>query len=300
MVDELIAHPERLELGGEVRELTILFCDVRNFTSISERLNAHELTEFINSLLTPLTDIILRQRGTIDKYMGDAIMAFWNAPLDDPDHAGNACAAAIEMAGAMRELNVKWAAAAEAAGRPFATVAIGIGINTGNCCVGNLGSAQRFDYSAIGDDVNVASRVEGLSKVYGLTVVIGETTAGQVKAPIVELDLIKVKGRAAPSRLYTLAAALGEPEAVTRLLPHHAAMIEAYRCRAWDQAEAAIRECRAIGVDALSKLYDLYEARIAGWRAEPAAGETGTARSSRPRSEGGRTCRLAMRPRAGG
>ena len=269
VVDELIAHPERLELGGEVRELTILFCDVRNFTSISERLNAHELTEFINSLLTPLTDVILHKRGTIDKYMGDAIMAFWNAPLDDPDHAANACTASIEMAAAMHDLNRKWEAEAKAAGRPFVPVAIGIGINTGNCCVGNLGSAQRFDYSAIGDDVNVASRIEGLSKLYGLTVVIGETTAGGVTAPILELDLIKVKGRATPSRLYTLTAALGDPDTVTRLVPHHAAMLEAYRTQAWDQAEAAITECRAIGVNTLSKLYDLYEARIAGWRLAP-------------------------------
>jgi len=269
VVDELIAHPERLELGGEVRELTILFCDVRNFTSISERLNAHELTEFINSLLTPLTDVILHKRGTIDKYMGDAIMAFWNAPLDDPDHAGNACTASIEMAAAMHDLNRKWEAEAKAAGRPFVPVAIGIGINTGNCCVGNLGSAQRFDYSAIGDDVNVASRIEGLSKLYGLTVVIGETTAGRVTAPILELDLIKVKGRATPSRLYTLAAALGDAEAVERLAPRHAAMLEAYRTQAFDTAEATIKECRAMGVAALDKLYDLYEARIAGWRLAP-------------------------------
>ncbi|MCB1503274.1 MAG: adenylate/guanylate cyclase domain-containing protein [Bauldia sp.] len=269
VVDELIAHPERLELGGEVKELTILFCDVRNFTSISERLTAHELTEFINSLLTPLTDIILKKRGTIDKYMGDAIMAFWNAPLDDADHAGNACTAAVEMAAAMGDLNVKWEAEAKAAGRPFAPVAIGIGINTGNCCVGNLGSAQRFDYSAIGDDVNVASRVEGLSKLYGLTVVIGETTAAGVRTPILELDLIKVKGRATPSRLYTLAAALGDADTVARLAPRHAAMLEAYRTQAWDAAEAAIRDCRAMGIATLSKLYDLYEGRIAGWRLTP-------------------------------
>jgi len=269
VVDELIANPERLELGGEVKELTILFCDVRNFTSISERLTAHELTQFINGLLTPLTDVILQRRGTIDKYMGDAIMAFWNAPLDDPDHAANACTAAIGMAEGMHALNATWAEEAKAAGRPFAPVSIGIGINSGNCCVGNLGSAQRFDYSAIGDDVNVASRLEGLSKVYGMTIVIGETTADQVAAPKLELDLIKVKGRTAPSRLYTLAAALGDPAPVERLAPHHAAMIAAYRRQAWDEAEAALAACRGVGLPALGKLYDLYEARIAGWRADP-------------------------------
>ncbi len=270
VVDELIAHPERLELGGEVRELTLLFCDVRNFTSISETMTAHELTQFINGLLTPLSDVILRHRGTIDKYMGDAIMAFWNAPLDDPKHAGHACAAALEMAGKMRELNLVWEAAARESGRRFAPVAIGIGINSGNCCVGNLGSAQRFDYSAIGDDVNVASRIEGLSKLYGLTVVIGESTAGQIGEPILELDLIKVKGRATPSRLYTLSAVLGVAhEAAAKLGEHHAAMLAAYRSRDWDRAEAAICACQAVGVAALNKLYELYQARIAAWRETP-------------------------------
>ena len=269
VVDELIAHPERLELGGEVRELSILFCDVRNFTSISERLTAHELTHFINTLLTPLTDIILQRRGTIDKYMGDAIMAFWNAPLDDRDHAANACQAAIGMAEGMKDLNRTWEEEAKAAGRAFAPVSIGIGINTGNCCVGNLGSAQRFDYSAIGDDVNVASRLEGLSKVYGMTIVIGETTADQVSAPKLELDLIKVKGRTAPSRLYTLAAALGDPAAVERLAPLHAAMIADYRSQAWDSAEARLAELRGFGLASLDKLYDLYASRIAGWRLTP-------------------------------
>ncbi len=269
VVDELIANPDRLELGGEVKELTILFCDVRNFTSISERLTAHELTHFINTLLTPLTDVILQKRGTIDKYMGDAIMAFWNAPLDDPDHAANACSAAIGMAARMGDLNRMWEEEAKAAGRAFAPVSIGIGINSGNCCVGNLGSAQRFDYSAIGDDVNVASRLEGLSKVYGVTVVIGETTAAQVAAPKLELDLIKVKGRVAPSRLYTLATTLGDEVAVARLAPLHAAMIDAYRSQAWDAAEAAIAECRAVGLATLARLYDLYAARIAVWRADP-------------------------------
>src|SRR5581483_8344303 len=125
--------------------------DVRNFTSISESMTAHELTRFINGLLTPLSDVILKHRGTIDKYMGDAIMAFWNAPLDDPDHAGHAAEAALEMVALMPGLNARWRKEAEAAGRTFADVRIGIGLNSGSCCVGNLGSVRRFDYSAIGD-----------------------------------------------------------------------------------------------------------------------------------------------------
>src|SRR5262249_11868748 len=182
VVQEIIAHPDKLRLGGEQRELTLMFTDVRNFTSISERLSATELTHFINDLLTPLTDIILKNRGTIDKYMGDAIMAFWNAPLDDADHAEHACRSAVEMAAAIEALNARWRQEAAEQGREFKRVNIGIGINTGDCCVGNLGSMRRFDYSAIGDEVNVTSRLESLTKLYGLPAVIGEGT--MAKCPV--------------------------------------------------------------------------------------------------------------------
>lgn len=271
VVDELIAHPERLELGGEVRELTLLFCDVRNFTSISEQLSAHELTRFINSLLTPLSEIILEHRGTIDKYMGDAIMAFWNAPLDDEAHAEHACKSALGMAARMADLNAMWQAEAEAAGRTHRKVAIGIGINSGNCCVGNLGSVQRFDYSAIGDDVNVASRYEGLSKQYGLTIVVGEPTVARLPNPrVLELDLIRVKGRAQPTRIFTLLDALGGDHAVAdRVLPPHADMLAAYRRKDWSGAEAAVAACRAVGLSALDAFYDTYLARIATLRESP-------------------------------
>jgi adenylate cyclase len=202
--------------------------------------------------------------------MGDAIMAFWNAPLDDPAHAGNACAAAAEIAARMHDLNVVWKREAEEKGRKYVHVAVGVGINTGDCCVGNLGSSQRFDYSAIGDDVNVASRLEGLSKQYGVTIVIGESTAAQVKDPLLELDLIKVKGRTAPSRLYTMTAALGgSEETLARLLPLHAEMLAAYREQAWERAETLIAECRALGIDTLAKLYGMYLSRIATWRESP-------------------------------
>jgi adenylate cyclase len=271
VVDEIIRHPERLELGGEVRELTLLFCDVRNFTSISEQLTAHELTHFINTLLTPLSDIILKHRGTIDKYMGDAIMAFWNAPLDDPDHAAHACQAAFEMAGKMGELNALWRKEAEAAGRQHKTVAIGLGLNSGNCCVGNLGSVQRFDYSAIGDDVNVASRYEGLSKTYGLTIVVGEPTVARLPDPrVLELDLIRVKGRAQPTRIFTMLDALGaDRDRADRLRPIHDGMLKSYRGRDWSGAEAAIAACRDLGVAALDAFYDTYLARVATLREAP-------------------------------
>jgi adenylate cyclase len=271
VVNEIIAHPDKLELGGEVRELTLLFCDVRNFTSISERMNAHELTSFINNLLTPLSEIILENRGTIDKYMGDAIMAFWNAPLDDPNHAANAARSALTMIRRMDDLNERWRVEAEAAGRTHTRVSIGIGINSGDCCVGNLGSSQRFDYSAIGDDVNVASRFEGLSKVYGVPIVLGEPTVTRIAGmKAIELDIMRVKGRGKPTRIYTAAEALGlDVAAYETANEKHAAMLDTYRGRDWDGAEAAIAECEKLEIAGLSALYAVYRARIAEWRQSP-------------------------------
>src|SRR5262249_14784890 len=157
----------------------------------------------INELLSPLTDIILHQRGTIDKYMGDAIMAFWNAPLNDPEHTAHACAAALEMGDKIEELNERWRLRASAFQRAFQPVKIGIGINTGLCCVGNLGSVQRFDYSAIGDEVNITSRFEGLTKLYGVTAIIGQRALAP-GFPAFELDCVRVKGRTRPTHIYTL------------------------------------------------------------------------------------------------
>lgn len=277
VVSELIANPDKLSLGGEVRELTLLFCDVRNFTSISEKLSASELTRFINELLTPLSDVILRNRGTIDKYMGDAIMAFWNAPLRVPDHATQACRSALVMAGRMHELNDRWRQEAEAAGRPFQEVRIGIGINTGNCCVGNLGSIQRFDYSAIGDEVNVASRFEGMAKVYGLTAIVGEQTIRAVpEIPAIEVDLVRVSGREKPTAIYTFCNLLTpEEESVLRLQKAHAAFLAAYRGANWPEAEAAIAACRSIGVAGLDRYYTVFQSRIAAYRLAPPPADWG-------------------------
>jgi adenylate cyclase len=275
VVGELIANPDKLELGGEVREITLLFCDVRNFTGISEGMSAHELTTFINELLTPLSEIILAHRGTIDKYIGDAIMAFWNAPLDDPEHARQGCLAAVEMAARMQELNRAWRERAAADGREFKEVRIGIGINTGNCCVGNLGSTQRFDYSAIGDEVNIASRFEGLSKIYGVTAIAGERTIGDSGPfPALGLDLVRVKGRAQPVRIYTLLDLLdGDHNLHARLKLKHERFLMAYRGQEWDVAEAAIDECRALGIPALDPYYSVFDARIANFRARPPAAD---------------------------
>jgi adenylate cyclase len=272
VIEEIIANPDKLELGGEVRELTLMFSDVRNFTSISEQLSAFELTRFINELLTPLTEVILRHRGTVDKYMGDAIMAFWNAPLDDAQHADNTCTAALEMATKLKEMNEQWAQQAASAQRPFQEVKIGIGINTGECCVGNMGSSIRFDYSAIGDEVNVTSRLEGLSKIFGVTAVIGEGTLARLKQsfPVLELDMVAVKGRGRPTRVYTLLALLGDdPDQLDRLEQRHKVFLDAYRWQRWDDAERALAACREIGVVKLETYYALFAARIAELRMAP-------------------------------
>ena len=271
VVSELIANPGKLTLGGEERELTLLFCDVRNFTTISERMSATELTRFINELLTPLTDVILEHRGTIDKYMGDAIMAFWNAPLDEPAHAQQACRSALAMTVKMHELNRIWRARAEAEGREHGEVRIGIGINTGQCCVGNLGSLQRFDYSAIGDEVNVASRFEGLAKVYGLTAIVGERTVRESNGfAAFELDRVRVKGRGRPAPIYTFSDLLaGNGADMTALAAAHGRFLHSYRSQLWDAAELAIAECRGHKLTVLDHYYSVFSSRIAAYRQTP-------------------------------
>ncbi len=274
LVERIAEDPALLKLGGEMREITILFCDIRGFTSISERFSAEELTHLINRFLTPMTDVILSTGGTIDKYMGDCIMAFWNAPLDDPRHQRNACDAALKMHTCLEDLNRELAAEAEAGGHPPVTLHVGIGLNTGVCCVGNMGSAQRFDYSALGDDVNLASRLEGQCKTYGVGTILGSTTQAAVAAAYttIELDLIRVKGKNEPERIYTLLPTPGPEQApaAARLAGSHAAMLGAYRAQRWDEALDMLAACRGdAGAFQLDGLYDMFEERIRTFRAAP-------------------------------
>ena len=178
MVEQLAKDPDKLQLGGEMRNMTLLFSDIRGFTAISEQFRGNPvgLVSLINRFLTPMTGIILDRMGTIDKYMGDCIMAFWNAPLVDENQIDHACDAALTMVERNRELNTAIERECEEEGRPFFPINMGVGINTGEVFVGNMGSDQRFDYSVIGDDVNLASRLEGQSKTYGVLIVIGEST----------------------------------------------------------------------------------------------------------------------------
>lgn len=272
LVQQLADNPDKLRLGGETRNMTILFSDIRGFTGISEHFNASELTAVINRFLTPMTGIILERRGTIDKYMGDAIMAFWNAPLDDDAHAANACRAGLEMIRTLDRLNAQWESDAKAQGKPHYPIHVGVGLNTGNCCVGNMGSEQRFDYSVLGDDVNLASRLEGQSKTYHVDIVLGENTAAQVdEFATLEIDLIQVKGRAQPVHIFTLAGdeRFKADPSYPALKDAHDRMMAAYRGQRWDEAEAALAEARGLAPPRLKGLYTLYAERIAQFRAEP-------------------------------
>lgn len=257
VVRQLTAHPERLKLGGEVREITILVCDIRDFSGIAERLNAEELTSLINSFLTPLSDIIIENGGTIDKYMGDSILAFWNAPLDQPDHAQRACRAALQIMSRMTDLNRTWRQEAEAAGRPFSDIRIGIGVNTGECCVGNLGSERRFDYSAIGDAVNIASRLESLSKVYGLALLVSEDTRNSAPdATLLETGLVRLKGRKSATRMFT--AMPTEPFRSSE----HAKFLEDFHQGRFAEAAALLTRLEAASPAALAQLYQHYRGRL--------------------------------------
>jgi adenylate cyclase len=265
LVERLAGDPSRLKLGGETRDMTLLFSDVRGFAAISEGLDAEELTRFLNTLFTPLSNIILEEQGTIDKFMGDAVMAFWNAPLEDPEHPSHACSAALRMMAGMRELNERWAEEAAAKDRPFKPVKIGIGLNTGLCCVGNLGTETRFDYSVIGDNVNVASRLEGQSKTYDVGTVVGEsTTARAPDFAFLELDLLKVKGKTGATRIFAMLgdSALRHSRGFIDLSSRHDAFLRHYRARGWDAAEALSHECEQLNNYGLGQLYALYRERI--------------------------------------
>src|SRR5262249_50530336 len=179
-----------------------------DFTKISEKLDPKALTHMINAILTPLTAAIHERKGTIDKYIGDCIMAFWNAPLDDADHRRNSLLAALAMREALAGANQRLAAEAEKAGQAPIPIGIGIGLNSGPCSVGNMGSDQRFAYSALGDTVNLASRLESLTRSYGVEIIVGEDAAAGIDdMALLEIDRVRVKGRSEPLTIYTLLGA---------------------------------------------------------------------------------------------
>jgi adenylate cyclase len=243
----------------------VLFADVRGFTNIAEGLTAEALIQFLNRLFTPLSDIILEERGTIDKFMGDAVMAFWNAPLADERHAANACRAALRMQSKLDQLNAIWSAEAAARGAAPMRVGLGIGLNTGGCCVGNVGSPQRFDYSILGDVVNVASRLESETKTYGLPIIVGEQTA--LAAPglaFLELGSIPVRGKQRPERIFALLGdeALAGSKAFAAWQSAHRELLISVSKGDFAAVETAIERCRACAPVQAHKLYDWYAGRI--------------------------------------
>jgi adenylate cyclase len=200
MVDKVVSDQRLPQLGGELRDLTILFCDLRGFTALSERLDPGALTRIVNQFFAVATEAILEQGGTIDKYLGDAVMAFWNAPADQPDHATLACRAALRILDKVGSLNES---AALDGGLP--RLEVGVGINTGPCTVGNFGSSRRFDYSAIGDAVNVAARLEHETRAYGIAILLGPETAARVAdLAILPITRIRLRGRAEAVEVYAL------------------------------------------------------------------------------------------------
>ncbi len=276
LVEQLAQSPEKLVLGGEEREMTIMFSDVRGFTSISEsyKHDPQGLTALMNRFLTPLTNAILARKGYIDKYMGDAIMAFWNAPLDDKVHELNACEAAVDMLERVDELNQVREQEALEEGRPFIPLNVGVGLNTGTCVVGNMGSDLKFNYSVLGDSVNLASRLEGQSKEYGFPIIVGSKTALAVKEKfaILELDFIMVKGKKEPEVIYAIAGREDTAQSgrFQRLRNLTIEMLACYRGRDWDGAlEAIERGRRTDEAHSLELLYNLYEARIRDYQSNP-------------------------------
>ena len=245
VVDEMLRHPERVKLGGERRRMTVLFSDIRGFTSISETLDSEALVSLLNEFFTPMTRIVLDQGGTLDKYMGDAVMAFFGAPLIQPDHAARACRACLAMREDLVHLNDRW----HREGRlpPHLTLGIGIGLNSGDMSVGNVGSEAVFGYTVIGDNVNLGSRIEGLNKDYGSQILVSEFTVQAAGEGFLfrELDWVRVKGKQKPVAIYELLDAQPAPPDQAKRAGLYAQGLAAYRARDFAGAEtlfAALEE----------------------------------------------------------
>ena len=279
LVDQLTDNPDKLVLGGEMRELTILFSDIRGFTTISEhyRDDPAGLTKLMNEVLTQLSKPILEHNGTIDKYLGDAVMAFWNAPIDEKDHAYQACTSALRMIEKIEEMNeYHHEQNVQNENQKLHEINIGIGINTGQCVVGNMGSESRFDYTALGDAVNIASRLEGQSKPYGVPIVIGQSTQELVKdrLAIFEIDLIRVVGKKDALHIYALAGfeALATSEDFIAFKALNASMLSSYRLQDWQSAYDAIGMMESLNEKLKLPLSDylfIYQTRIEEFRNNP-------------------------------
>jgi adenylate cyclase len=263
LVDEMAKHPESVSMEGDSREMTILFSDVRSFTTISEGLDPKDLAQLMNEFLTPLSRVIYKRRGTIDKYMGDCIMAFWGAPLPDAEHAYHAVLAGLEMQRTLSELQPQFKA------RGWPEIHIGVGINTGRVSVGNMGSEVRVAYTVMGDAVNLASRLEGITKEYGAQVMVGEATKQAAPQFVYrEVDMVRVKGKEQPVAIFEPLGLAGEvdKEMQEQIKLFHQAL-RAYRKQDWDKAELELLSLRNMSPDC--KLYQVYAERVAYYRSNP-------------------------------
>jgi len=275
LVEQLADDPDKLVLGGETKKMTFLFCDVRGFTTISESFKSDPqgLTKLINRFLTPLTNEIINVNGTIDKYMGDCIMAFWNAPIDVEGHEKMACDATLQMHKAMKELNDIREEEAKAENKKFLELKIGIGLNTGGCVVGNMGSDQRFDYSVLGDAVNLASRLEGQSKSYGVKTVIGPETNESVKDTYatLQLDMIAVKGKKEAVTIFTLLgdSIFKQSSEFKNLESKHKKILENYFNQKWEECLKEIKTAKTLCNNLMSEYYDIMTLRINEFKENP-------------------------------
>ncbi len=252
VINEMLKDPTKLKLGGDKKDLSVLFSDIRGFTTISEKLTPEELVHLLNEYLTAMTDVVFKHDGMLDKYMGDAIMAVFGAPLDQPDHARRACQTALEMMSELHRLQKKW----QTEGKPVLN--IGIGVNSGDMVVGNMGSEMRFDYTVMGDMVNLGSRLEGINKEYGSNIIFSEFTYNAVKDSMCcrELDWVKVKGKKLPVKIYELLAEKKDESKFKELIAAFEEGLALYRASRWDEAIAAFQKTLGIRPeDEAAKLY---------------------------------------------
>jgi adenylate cyclase len=237
VVNQIIRHPEKLRLGGERRELSILFSDIRGFTTLSETMEPEALVEVLHGYLNPMSEIVVKHGGTLDKYIGDAIMALFGAPLDQPDHCQRACHTALEMVQKLKELDREWVEQ----GRP--ALKVGIGINSGMVSVGNMGSNRLFDYTAIGDNVNLASRLEGLNKFYGTEILVAGATVQHIEQGLIfrEVDLVRVKGKKHPIAIYEIMGEGSPEEKLARFLDLYREGMACFREGRWSEGLQAFQ-----------------------------------------------------------
>lgn len=263
VINEMLKDPAKLTLGGDRKDLSVLFSDIRGFTTISEKLPPQALVALLNEYLTAMTNIVFKYDGLLDKYVGDMVMAVFGAPLDQPDHARRACLTALEMMDELHGMQKKW----EAEGRPVLN--IGIGINTGEMTVGNMGSEMRFDYTVIGNMVNLGSRLEGTNKEYGTNIIISEFTGNIVKDVMCcrELDWVRVKGKETPVRIYELLGEKKDESKWKSFIEGFEEGLALYRAAKWDEAIASFQKVLIIRPD--DKASHLYIERCKNFKEQP-------------------------------